>query len=306
MVIRPFLKLFRQAQLGALIRVGLLLKPFYTVVYLAAAKNSGLLDLLSGQPVAFERIAAACCKDPSDAKAREALTAWLQMGARLGLLEPGPLGYALKGVARKLASPENDATLALIQEAAELHHRLISVTPLKLGKGEFWKLDDQDGLLTARSSRVLQAFQTDAIDRTFPSSGAVRLLEIGCGSATYIAHAAARNPLLTAIGLELQAEVAETARENIRLWGLRDRVRIDVGDIRRQAPDEPFDIATLYNNIYYFPVGERVKLLRHVGRFLKADGMLLLTTCCRGGSIGVEALNLWGAVTVGAGRLSRC
>jgi len=33
MLIRPFLKLFRQAQLYALIRAGLLFKPFYKVVY---------------------------------------------------------------------------------------------------------------------------------------------------------------------------------------------------------------------------------------------------------------------------------
>jgi len=153
------------------------------------------------------------------------------MGIRLGIIELGPQGYALKGVARKLASPQNDAVLALIQEAAELHYRLISITPLKLGKGELWKLEDHEGLLTARSSRVLQAFQTEAIDRTFPASGVVRLLEIGCGSAIYIGHAAAQNPSLSAVGLELQAEVAETAWQNIRQWGLQDRVRIEVGDI---------------------------------------------------------------------------
>jgi len=80
-------------------------------------------------------------------------------------------------------------------------------------------------------------------------------------------------------------------------------VRIEVGDIRDRATDEAFDIVTLYNNIYYFPVEERVPLLRHVGTFLKADGMLLVTTCCQGGSVGVEALNLWGAATATGGRL---
>ena len=302
-MIRPFLKLFRQAQFQALIRAGLLFKPFYRVVYLAAAKRSGMLDLLSKEPAAFDRIAAACCRNETDRKAREALTAWLQMGVRLGLLELGPRGYVLKGVARTLALPQNDATLALIQEAAELHHRLISITPQKLAQGEFWKLEDQDGALTARSSRVLEAFQTEAIDRTFPKAGVVRLLEIGCGSAAYIRHAAARNPSLSAIGLELQADVAEIARQSIRQWGLEDRVRVDVGDIRNRAADEAFDIVTLYNNIYYFPVAERVPLLRHVRRFIKADGMLLVTTCCQGGSVGVEALNLWGAATATGGRL---
>lgn len=302
-MIRPFLRLFRQTQLSGWIRAGLLFKPFYRVAYLAAAKNSGVLDLLSSQPVAFDRIVAACCKDETDAKSQEALTAWLQMGIRLGLLVRSPQGYALKGLARKLASPQNDAILALIQETTNLHYRLISNTPLKLAKGEFFKLEDQDGRLTARSSLVLQAFQTEAIDKTFPTSGAVRLLEIGCGSAIYIRHAAARNPLLSALGLELQAEVAKTARQSIQRWGLKDRVQIENGDVRNKTPGETFDIVTLYNNIYYFPVEQRVPLLQHIRTFLKPDGMLLLTTSCQGGSVGVEALNLWGAATDTGGRL---
>lgn len=75
------------------------------------------------------------------AGAREALRAWLQMGCRLGLLQLGPEGYALRGTARKLARPENDATLALVQEAASMHHRLILQTPAKLRQGNSgtWK-----------------------------------------------------------------------------------------------------------------------------------------------------------------------
>jgi SAM-dependent methyltransferase len=303
MMIRPLIKLFRRAQLQALIHVGLLLKPFYKVVYLAAAKESGVLDLLSDQPLGFEGIAAACCKDKADAKARQALNAWLQMGVRLGLLKNGSPGYTLKGLARDLVSPQNDALLALVQEAAVLHHRLISSTPLKLQKGEFWNLGDQDGKLTARSSRALEAFQTEAIDRTFPASGVVRLLEIGCGSAFYICYAAERNPSLSAVGLELQAEVAEQARQDVRRCGLQDRVQIEVGDIQNRLVGETFDIVTLYNNVYYFPVEERVPLLRDLGTFLKAEGTLLLTTCCQGGSVGAEALNLWAAATATGGRL---
>lgn len=103
--------------------------------------------------------------------------------------------------------------------------------------------------------------------------------------------------------MELQAEVAETARQNIQQWGLQDRVRIEIGDVRDWASHEAFDIVTLYNNIYYFPVEERVPLLRHVRTFLKAESTLLLTTSCQGGSVGIEALNLWGAATDTGGRL---
>ena len=150
---------------------------------------------------------------------------------------------------------------------------------------------------------MLEAFQVEAIQRAFPEQGTLRLLEIGCGSGVYLRYAAMRNPMLTAIGLELQPAVAEMARTNLRNWGLEDRVIVEAGDFRAKASGEQFDIATLYNNIYYFPVEERVALLERIRSFLKPGGFLLLTTCCRGGSLGAEPLNLWGAATKSAGRL---
>ena len=111
-----------------------------------------------------------------------------------------------------------------------------------------------------------------------------------------------RNPSLTALGMELQPAVAEMARTNLRSWGLEGRIKVEDGDFRAKSYGEEFDIATLYNNIYYFPVEDRVALFERVS-FLRPGGFLLLTTCCQGGSLGVEALNLWGAATNGAGRL---
>ena len=225
------------------------------------------------------------------------------MGIRLGLLDLGTRGYELKGLAKSLALPQNDAVLSLLQEAAGLHYKLIAETPKRLRDGNLFSLEDQNGEIIARSSRILEAFQSEAIDRLFPASGPVSLLEIGCGSGFYIKHAADANPSLIALGLELQPNVAEVARRNITEWGLAERVKIETGDIREKTPDERYDIVTLYNNIYYFPVEDRVSLLRHIGEFVRPGGFLLLTTCCQGGNLGVEALNLWGAATATGGRL---
>jgi 4-hydroxy-2,2'-bipyrrole-5-carbaldehyde O-methyltransferase len=300
MSIKPFFKLLKNGQLSVFTGSGALLKPFYKLVYLVAAKDAGLFELFSCGPVRFEQLAEAYCRNE---KAQEALEAWLQLGIRLGHLELSARGYSLKGLARKLALPQNDAMLALLQEVAGLHYNLISKTPEKLRNGELFNLDDQDGEIIARSSRVMETFQTQAIDQTFPASGDISLLEIGCGSGFYIKYAATRNPSLRALGLELQEKVADVARRNIEEWGLQDRVRIEAVDIRRKTPDERFDIVTLYNNIYYFAVEDRGALLCHVRKFIKPGGLLLLTTCCRGGSLAVEVLNLWGAATATCGRL---
>ena len=91
---------------------------------------------------------------------------------------------------------------------------------------------------------MLEAFQAEAIERTFAKSGAARLLEIGCGSGVYLRYAAMRNPELTAVGVELQPAVAEMARTNLRSWGLEGRVKVETGDFRARTAGELFDIAT--------------------------------------------------------------
>ena len=86
-------------------------------------------------------------------------------------------------------------------------------------------------------------------------------------------------------------------------WGLSGRVTVEVGDIRHRTPEAVFDLATLHQNIYYFPMAERPALLRHVRGFLKPGGRLLLTTECRGRSTVAAVLDLWGAMTANCGRL---
>ena len=300
MFLKPFFRLLRDGRLAALQGVGAQLKPFYKLTYLAAAGEAGLLNRLAAGPATLNSLAESFS---ARGQGKEALEAWLQMGVRLRLLSLGPQGYALRGLAKALARPENDPALAMVEEVAGLHHKLIAATLPRIRSGELWSLADQDGELIARSSRVLETFQAEVIQRIFPAHGALRLLEIGCGSGVYLRYAALRNPSLTALGVELQPAVAEMARTNLRSWRLEGRVNVEEGDIRAKAPGELFDIATLYNNIYYFPVDERVALLQHIAGFLKPGAFLLLTTCCQGGSLGTEALNLWGAATSGAGRL---
>ena len=103
--------------------------------------------------------------------------------------------------------------------------------------------------------------------------------------------------------MELQADAAALAMANIVRWSLGNRVSIEVCDIRDRNPEASFDLATLHQNIYYFPVPERTGLLGHVRSFLKIGGRLLLTTLCQGRGSTAAVLDLWGAMTTGCGRL---
>lgn len=301
MNLRTALSFSRRGRLHLLWKVTRLFDPFYRMSFVASAASSGLLALLSGGPRPLDRIAAELAPEPA---ARAALEAWLEVGARLGELEKGPEGYRLAGaLSRALAAAPNDDVAALVEEVARFHHRLILETPPRLRRGELWTTADHDDLLLARSSRILEPFLFEAQDRILPAAGPVRLLDVGCGSGTCMRRAAERNPELQAVGIELDPAVAEAAREAARSRGMQDRITVETGDVRALSGRGAFDVVTLHNVIYYFPVAERTALLGRLSSFLKPGGRLLVTTCCKGGSTGMRLLDLWTSSTAGLGPL---
>jgi len=264
----------RQKSLFASFRAMGALTPFYRLSFAASAFTCSLVRLLADGPVPFEKIASRLAKDSGS---HGLLRAWLDLGVRVGELGRGARGYSLKGYSRMIAAPERDPHAALFQEALSLHHDLIMNTPGKCARGEKWRPEEHDGRLIARSSRLGEPVVMEAVDRTFPRKGKVRLLEIGCGSGVYIRHAAERNPSLTAVGIELSEQAAVYARDNIREWGLEGRVRIENADIRKSAPAGGFDVATLHNNIYYFAEETRTDLEQmraEVTRFKELTGQV--------------------------------
>lgn len=300
MGLRAMLELMRNKQFFLLLKLTGLFTSFYRLSYIASLVNNGFLEILGENPLPFDKLAQRVGVEKENFGALEA---WLQAGMRLKEIELDAGGYTLKGISGQLARAGYDSYLAIVQEVTSLHHQLILDTPQKLRDGERWTLNDQDGEVIARSSRILEPFQREAIDATIPATKPLMLLEVGCGSGIYLKYAAERNPQLSAIGVELQPSVAEMARCNVASWGLQERVKIESGDIRGMTFEHPFDIVTLYNNIYYFPVSERVALLAHLRSYLKRDSLLVVTTGCQGGQPTMEILNLWGAATQGCDRL---
>ena len=303
MNLRTFLALWQSGQLAAFMAVGRTTRAYHRTTFLAAGLRSGWLQRLAAGPVPLVTLAADLQLAP---ERRDGLETWLQVGVAVGELRSGPSGYAVQGrLARRLLDPRNDAAAAFVEELASLHHALISQTPERLAAGRPFTFAEQDARVIARSSRLVELFICEALAGVIPAHGPFRLLEIGCGAGAYIRWASQHNPELTALGVELQNDAAALAGENMARWGLNSRVTVEVGDIRGRAPGAAFDLATLHQNIYYFPVAERPALLRHVRGFLKPGGRLLLTSECRGGSAAAAVLDLWGAMTAGGGRLPK-
>lgn len=268
--------------------------------FLVSACRAGVLRALARGPLEESELAARLEVRPG----HRALRAWLDVGAELGELRVDGGQWSLgSALARSLAQERNDDLAAMLEEVTTLHARLLHETPARLREARPFTLADQDGELIARSSRILEPLVMEAVAEHVPPSGAFHLLEVGCGSGVYLRFAAARNPALVALGLELQPDVAARARANLDAWGLGARVLVEAQDLRRRPPEPKYDLVTLHNNIYYFPVTERVAALRHAAAFLAPGGTLLLTSASPGGSAPTAVLNLWGEMTEGCGGL---
>lgn len=267
--------------------------------WLTSAARSGLLRALAPAPLDEAALAARLGLPPGGA-----LRAWLEVGASLGELQRQEGRWSLGSrTARALAEERNDDLAAILEEVTTLHAKLLHETPARLKEGRPFTLADQDGELIARSSRVLEPLLEEVVAEHVPAHGPFRLLEVGCGSGVYLRFAAARNPELSALGLELQPEVAARARANLEAWGVGARVTVEAQDLRQRPPEPAYDLVTLHNNIYYFPVAERVAVLRHAAGFLAPGGTLLVTTAVPGGSPSGAVLHLWGEATSGCGGL---
>lgn len=295
----PFADLAAMARIIADPRLPLLLvlnrtlfTPLYRASFLAAAAGSGLLRCMATRPCDPESLADRLGTGPRE---RQRLRAWLEIGVRLGELDRREGCYLLKSrTAKALARVDNDAVAATLEELLRFHVPALRDAPRMLRDGTRFALSDQDGLVIARSSLVVRGLVEEAINEALPRTAPVRLLEVGCGSGSYVRYAAGLNPRLTAVAVDLQAEVADRAAENMAQWGLSDRVETRCGDLRTLDLQPQFDVVTLHNNIYYFPQDERAEVLARARALLAPGGRLLLTSSCRdSGTLGLDVLNLW-------------
>ena len=295
MNISTFIKLMTSGQsslLFGLLKTG---KEFYRASFISSALSRGVYDHFNEGKASFEQL----CEKMAVSN-REGLRAWLELGVSLGELKRTANEYQIKGkISKALLNPVNDAFKALLEEVVSHHYVYVMNTPTMLRKHEWFPFDETPAELIARSSRVSEPFIFEAVDAVIPRQGDFQLLEVGCGSGIYIHRACTRNPELHAVGLEFQEKVAGMARENISAWGLENRAIIEHADVRNYSTSQKFDLVTLHQNIYYFPVQERENLFRNIKEYLKPGGQVLLTSACQGGGPGLQGLNLQVSMTEG-------
>lgn len=193
-----------------------------------------------------------------------------------------------------LAKGRGDALSAVIEECVTYHAAVYRDFPKRLCNGLAGDYLTGKGEMVARSSRVLEPFMVEFVRQRVAGKGAVRMLEIGCGSGVYLRHAAEANPAATGLGIDIQEGVVRETSARLVEWGLDGRFDVLRADIRKPAPElvGPFDLITLYNNIYYFAPEERVALLDGLRKRLRPGGSLALTSMFQAGTTAAANFDL--------------
>ncbi len=300
MAINTLVKFMLKNPISLILRMNKTLNEFYRAGFISTAISEGIYNLLSNGQANLKDIQSSMGADID----KEGLEAWLDLGVAIGELDKKNNAYSIKSaVSKKLLNSDNDTWKAFFQARVEIFYDYIIKTPALLKQNKKFDFSHSYGELFARSSRTVEPILVDVVDKIIPLNGPCRLLEVGCGSGIYIKRACDRNPNLVATGLELQKTVADFARENITIWQIDNRVKIEHIDVRKFQSDKPFDIVTFFNLIYYFPEKERTNLLRNLGGLLNSGGKLILTTLCPANDPSIQLMNLWSSMTDGCGPL---
>jgi len=264
---------------------------FLRMHFIYAAIESGLLEALRTPLPRDDLILKIGVVRP------ELLDALLEVGLALKELSCTNGFFSIKGKRSKaMLGNDGDMLSAMIQANMTYYHSAYSNAAARLQGGPLGDDLKQIGDLVARFSKIGEPILKEFVTTLVSGGKSIKVLDVGCGSGIYLQTISKANPQAVGWGIDIDEAVAEQAGKNIRDWGLDNTFRIMAGDIHVlfDSLEGPFDLITLFNIMYYFPMEERLDFLRKLRSLLSPKGSLAIAMHVhgRGRDLGAANLNM--------------
>lgn len=256
--------------------------------FLYAAVESGLLEALRTPCSRTDLI------NKLEVKNSDILDALLKVGISLKELNCKKNCYGIKGKrSMAIVGAYGDTLSAIIQANVTYYnnsyrHAADRMKGAALGDDLKWAGD-----IIARFSKlsdpVIKTFLSDIV----PPYPGLRVLDIGCGSGLLLKSISQINPDVSGLGIDVDEAAVRQAMQNMDKWELQERFEIIKGDILHLTDTIPqFDLITLVNVVYYFPVEQRPELFRKLRSRLSPGGSLVIIMNMQGKDSDFGAANL--------------
>lgn len=279
---------FKTFQIPGLFSVFSDFKGIVRYHFLYAAVESGLLEALKTPCSRDNLIKKLAVKNP------DILDALLKVGISLKELNCKKDHYGIRGKrSRAMVGAYGDTLSAVIQANVTYYNNSYRYAAARMkgaGLGDDLR---HSGDIIARFSKlsdpVIKTFLRDIV----PQGPGLRVLDIGCGSGLLLKSMMQINPGLSGLGIDIDDAAIRQAMQNTKKWGVSENFKIVKGDIQDLPDDIPgFDLITMVNLVYYFPVGQRPKLFKTLRSRLTTGGSLAIIMNMQGKETDFGAANL--------------
>ena len=211
------------------------------------------------------------------------LDSFLALGVATRDLHARDDGFVVRSAtARALSTPSGTPLACFLREIASYHASAFRSLPESLsGAPDADYLKDY-GALVAGASRIVQSLLEVFVDELTRGLDGLHILDIGCGTASYLTSAAMRNNEHHGIVVDVDEAVVAIAEQNLREYDLSERFVARAVDIRtaEKLSTQPFDLVLAFQNVYYFSPDERLALFEKVRAQLAKGGRFGIATVC--------------------------
>jgi SAM-dependent methyltransferase len=243
------------------------------VAAVGAGLDTGVLESLQTSPATVATVTSRCGWADADLVA-----GLLHVLAGIGLVRVSGGRWTL--TRRGRAVLEDEVVRAVYEGFSGYHVGLYRELAKQLAGGPGRRDVTEKGDVIARLSQAMDPFVLDVLDAQLKRHRPSRILDIGCGSGHHLTHLLRALPEAEGVGVEPEAAAAALARGTFERSGLAQRAEVVEADVRETLGPGlgTFDLVLLANVVYYFPLAERVPVLRSIGELLTPGGALVVVT----------------------------